>query len=257
MSSTTAVRRDNQKEWKRNPDMDYHERQFEEVYRGTVHLCDWLESLGRISPDSELRILDIGAGMGSNIHYMAQRFPKCEYVGMDINEDLVVRGSEILAERGMDNCSLVVGDIYDMDEFTGQFDAVVSFQTVLGLPELELPLEQHAELGADWVALSSHFYDGLVNARIEVHDYYRPRDDEEYKVRFYNVHSLQRTEELFAKEGYDQFDWTPFDIDIDLPKTDYKGMGTYTERLEDGRRLQRSGPILMPWHFVCAARAEG
>jgi hypothetical protein len=158
--------------------------------------------------------------MGSNIHYMAQRFPKCEYVGMDINEDLVGRGSEILAERGMGNCSLVVGDIYDMDEFTGQFDAVVSFQTVLGLPELELPLEQHAELGADWVALSSHFYDGLVKARIEVHDYYRPRDDEEYKVRFYNVHSLQRTEELFAKEGYDQFDWTPFDIDIDLPKTD-------------------------------------
>jgi hypothetical protein len=68
---------------------------------------------------------------------------------------------------------------------------------------------------------------------------------------------LQRTEELFAKEGYDRFDWTPFDIDIDLPKTDYKWMGTYTERLEDGRRLQRSGPILMPWHFVCAARAEG
>mgnify|MGYP006273904169 FL=1 len=254
VSETHADRPENQMEWKANPDMDYHERQFEDVYRSTVQMCDWLEAKGKLTPDSQYRILDIGAGMGSNIDYMAQRFPKCEYVGMDINEHLVRRGQEILAERGRTNCVLEVGDIYDIDEYRGQFDVVLSFQTVLGLPELYLPLKQHAILDAEWIALSSHFYDGLVDVEVKVSDYYRPRDDEDTKIRFYNVHSIPRTQDLFAEYGYTEFDFTPFDIDVDLPKTDYKGMGTHTEKTVDGRRLQVSGPILMPWHFIFAGR---
>ena len=74
-------------------------------------MCDWLESKGKLTPDSEYHILDIGAGMGSNIDYMAQRFPHCEYVGVDINQHLVERGQEILAERERTNCPLEVGDI--------------------------------------------------------------------------------------------------------------------------------------------------
>ena len=31
-------------------------------------------------------------------------------------------------------------------------------------------------------------------------------------------------------------------------------MGTYTETLEDGRKLQFGGPILIPEYFICAIK---
>src|SRR6266545_7798201 len=38
---------------------DYHERQFREPYRSTIAFCNWLEAEGLVSPESELRILDL------------------------------------------------------------------------------------------------------------------------------------------------------------------------------------------------------
>jgi hypothetical protein len=63
-------------------------------------------------------------------------------------------------------------------------------------------------------------------------------------------------EQFLADRGYRDFRYTPFEIDIDLPKPQKKVMGTYTEKLADGRRLQISGPLLMTWHFISARRGD-
>ena len=41
-----------------------------------------------------------------------------------------------------------------------------------------------------------------------------------------------------------------FEIELDLSGPVEGGLGTYTRKLEDGRRLQFSGALWLPWKFV-------
>ena len=71
---------------------------------------------------------------------------------------------------------------------------------------------------------------------------------------FYNIYSLPRIKNFLAKRGFKTFKYSPFVIDIDLPKPGHTNMQTYTEKLIDGKRMQMSGPIPMSWFFIYAAR---
>ena len=41
-----------------------------------------------------------------------------------------------------------------------------------------------------------------------------------------------------------------FNIGIDIIKSDRDYMGTYTEKLENGKRLQISGAVVMFWKII-------
>lgn len=237
----------------RQTDDDYHDRQFREPYRSTVAFCDWLDATGLMRADSRARILDIGAGAGANIAYMSRRYPHAEFVGVDLNEELVAQGNAYFDAKGNARCRMEVGDIYALDDrYVGGFDGLVSYQTLSWLPEFSAPLREFARLSPGWIALTSLFYAGPVSCRTEVTEY--DADLQPKKNSYYNVYALPVVERLLAGAGYGGFDAVPFEIDIDLPKPDAPRMATYTERSGTGGRLQISGPLLMPWHFVAARR---
>lgn len=240
-------------EWldKNKINTDYHERQFKEPYRSTVAFCNWLETIGLINNGSQLKILDLCSGAGANIYYMSQRYPMSLFVGVDINPDLVEHGNTLFQSNGIQNCCLEVGDIYNLDaKYVSEFNGVVSFQTLSWLPEFKSPIQSMAKLAPQWIALTSLFYDGQVSCTIEVTEY----DDvlEPHRSSFYNVYSLPVVKKYIQSNGYPDFQATTFEIDIDLPKPKKQLMTTYTEKIEDGHRLQISGPLLMPWYFIAA-----
>lgn len=76
--------------------------------------------------NSRKRILDIGCGTGLIALMMAQRFPKCEVVGIDIDEDAVVQACENV--RLSPFSDRVVVHHYNIMKFndTIGFDAIVS-----------------------------------------------------------------------------------------------------------------------------------
>ncbi len=240
-------------EWLENVNTAYHERQFKAPYRSTVAFCDWLEALGLLHKESRLRILDLGAGQGGPLYYMSSRYPHCTFVGVDLNPALVQKGNAFFGEHGITNCRLEVGDIYNLPpKYIGAFDGVISLQTLSWLPSFEEPLEAMCALEAPWMALSSLFYDGLVSCTIEVQEYTEQLEPQTRS--FYNIYSPPLIERFLADHGYHDFRYAPFEIDIDLPRPQKKIMGTYTEKLANGRRLQISGPLLMPWYFISARR---
>lgn len=70
-----------------------------------------------------------------------------------------------------------------------------------------------------------------------------------------NIYSLPRVENFFFENGYQVFKSIPFEIDIDLPKPEHSKMQTYTQKIVDeNKRLQISGPLLMSWVFIYAAK---
>jgi SAM-dependent methyltransferase len=239
-------------EWIEQVDTAYHERQFHEPYRSTVAFCDWIESHRYIGRTGSSRILDVGCGQGANLFYMAKRFPHCEFIGVDINPALIESGNQILKRNGVGNARLEVGDLYEMSGGWGKLDGIISFQTLSWLPEYTKAVEVMAALGSEWIAASSLFYDGDVSCTIQVQDWSAGAPDP--RESYYNIYSLPRFREFLSRHGFASFRHMPFEIDIDLPRPKHTGMGTWTQKLHDGRRIQVSGPLLMPWGFVAAGK---
>ncbi len=65
----------------------------------------------------------------------------------------------------------------------------------------------------------------------------------------WNFWSKNKFAYMAQQLGVQSCKFNDFEIHIDLPKvdTDFK---TYTEKLEDGRRLQITGGILLNWKFI-------
>jgi ubiquinone/menaquinone biosynthesis C-methylase UbiE len=243
-------------EWTKMKDDDYADRQFNTTYRSTVKFCDWLEQLGVLKQNSKSNILDIGTGKGANLYYMQQRFSKCQYNGIDINKEYIKDGNAFFKSEKIRNCKLEYGDLYDLDseKYVDKFEGIISIQTLSWLPEYEKALTELIKLNPDWISLTSLFYEGLIDAKIEIHSYINPQEKNSFRTISYNTYSLPRIENFFSENGYKIFKYCPFDIDIDLPKPDDSYMQTYTQKLIDGKRLQLSGPILMNWYFIFAAK---
>jgi hypothetical protein len=96
--------------------------------------------------------------------------------------------------------------------------------------------------------VTSLFTDFHVDARIEITEYEEtgsPRTP-----MFYNIYAWNRFRDYCLGLGAAEVIAEDFEIDTELSPPENLHMGTYTERLADGRLLQRSGPLLMPWKAI-------
>jgi len=243
-------------EWTMNYNDDFYNRQFITPYQTTIKYCDWLEHLDVLSGKSESNIIDLGTGKGANLYYMQQRFPNCRYLGIDINNDFVKEGNDFFEKIKTNRCTIEYGDIYNLDfkKYADRFEGVISFQTLLGLPEYEIALTEIIKLNTDWISFSSIFYDGLVDCKIELQEFNNPQDKNSYRTAFYNIYSLPRMENFLFEKGYKIFKYCPLVMDIDLPKPPHTHMQSYTQKLDNDKRILISGPLLMNWFFVYAAK---
>ncbi len=229
----------------------YHLSQIQHPYRSTEVFADWLEEYGFIQRS---RVLDMACGAGANTLYMANRYKDSQFVGLDINEEFIICGNkQIETECAYNNCCLYKGDWFHPDnKWIGAFDGIISFQTLLMFPDYREALKMLVELQPKWIACSSLFYEGRIEYTNKFRNYYRPSADKEYTDTYYNIHSIPLFQEYMRGLGYPEFRYIPFEIDIDLPKTENLDIGTYTIKTEDGKRIQVSGGLMMPWHFVVA-----
>jgi hypothetical protein len=178
-------------------------------------------------------------------------------VGIDINAGLVEAGKETIKGLGIANARLEVGDMFRVAErFRGSTSVVLSFQVLLSMPDLDETLRAMASTNATTIAMSSLFTESHVEVKCVIRDHSRGLGESPYFPAEYNVYPLDLVRSRFTALGYTQFVYEPFEIDIDLPKPAHGGLATFTEKTIDGRRLQFSGPIHMPWYFVAATRPK-
>lgn len=247
---------DDNSQWLDLPDktIEYHRAQYDAVYSSTIAFCDWLEELGQLTPIMASRVLDIGAGMGANVHYMGRRFLQSRFTGVELNPDLVRMGREEL-ERRSSPAALHQGDLFALEpSHTGAYEGVISYHTLMGFPAFEPVLDILTGLGPRWIGISSLFYDGPLTCRTEITDFTHHYRDNTPGRYTYNVFSLPRVAAFLKERGFTEVRWRRFDINIDLAPPAHGGRGTYTRQLDSGERLQFSGPMFLPWCFVVAWR---
>ena len=232
--------------------LDYHVRQFDTPYRSTVSMLDLAATVA--GPGSTTG-LDVACGAGANLYHLGRAFPRIEWTGVDLAADLFRVGERLMAERNVPRMPrFVAGDAYRLAEYLPprSFDLVFCFQTFLSVPAYEPLLESLLAMvkPGGWACISSLFTESLVDARIELRQYHDRTCTNFDGPAFYNVYCLDRFTAECRKHGAVEVRAAPFTIDQDLPQPSHGQMGTYTERLADGRRIQLSGPLLMPWQFV-------
>jgi SAM-dependent methyltransferase len=236
--------------WERTAqqDIDYHLRQFREPYRSSVALGDFLQR-HRLNP-LHGEALDVGCGAGANLFYLSSLFPEVCWTGVDLaGSVLFPHTQQLFFERGI-NAQLITGDFFQLDRLVNnrKFELVLCIQTFTVLPSYDRLLEQLLKVTEGWLVLTSPFTDFNVDARIEVRDYTWP--PQEQGSHFSSVFSLPRLRAFCESRGFREWIVEDFEIDKDLPIPPSGGLTTYTQRLADGRRLQFTGPIFLPWKFI-------
>lgn len=201
----------------------------------------------KIPLDKEYFIGDICCGLGHISFHLKDLFPNSNFLGIDISEDQIKMAKQIFKEFGLeDRYHFEVGDIYSLKD--NQFDITINWMTLSWLKEYNEPLKNilKATKKNGHIFISSLFNDHDVDIYSELNDYTRGKAG----IRAnYNTYCLKVFEEYAYSLGISKFNVYDFDINIDLPKTT-KGLGTYTLKLENGKRIQISAGYLMNWKII-------
>jgi SAM-dependent methyltransferase len=235
--------------WKKiaQQDIEYHRRQFEKTYRSSFYLGNFIRSL---IGSTQGEALDVACGAGANIFHFAEMIPGFHWSGVDIaGEVLFPIGIPYFRSKGLE-VDLKAGDFYKLADYFGgkKFDLVLAIHTFGSLESYDALLDLLLSMSRGWLFVSAMFTDFNVDVNIEVKDYTWPADCS--NPGNYNVYSLSRFRRACEARGCKQFVSRDFVIDVDLLPPANGGLGTYTRKLEDGQRLQFTGPIFLPWKFV-------
>lgn len=187
--------------------------------------------------------------------YLTRLHPHMKIHGIDIIANAFELLEEYTSIEERQHITLSQGDWYHLDEhLIGKYDGVISLQSLSWLEDWKIPMENVCRLEPEWIAMSSLFYEGKINYQIKLTDYEIPTEKRPYQETYYNIYSIPIVKEYLEDRGYTDFRYEAFDIDVDLEKPNHTDAQTYTIRTADGKRLQISGAMLMPWYFIYASK---
>jgi trans-aconitate methyltransferase len=227
--------------------MKYHQLQWTQPKESTIAFEKFL--LKHIGSETK-SIVDLGCGAGAATSYLAQTLPYFQFLGIDIDQELVDLAHNKSIE--IPNVTFKRGDWFDLPNF-GTFELAISLQTLSWLPEFEQPIrELFQKFKPEKFLFTSLFYDGDISAICEINEFKKDR-----KV-YYNTYSLPALERFVREFGYTIAE----SVDFVIPKTLEKGadvdiMGTYTlDVMQSSRvkRLQISGPLLLNWKMLAVVK---
>jgi len=195
----------------------------------------------------KLRILDACCGVGHISQFLSKISPKSEFLGIDQTSYLIDEANKLSDNK---NLRFETGDIYDMSQkYEKNFDISVCWKTLSWLPYYDEIMKSLITCTKNYIFLSALFYEGEIDFQIKVREYKKEKGKDDFTL-YYNVYSLPRFKKFLLEQGVKNIEAYDFNIGIDIIKSDRDYMGTYTEKLENGKRLQISGAVVMFWKII-------
>ena len=198
--------------------------------------------------NKSLKILDACCGIGHIIFLLNLISPGSTFMGVDQTEYYIEEARKL--SMGKKNISFELGDAYDLpSKYAKEFDISLNWKTISWLPYYDRLLKSLVSVTKRHIFLSSLFYDGDIDFQTKVQEFNKEAGKEGFNA-FYNVYSLPRFKKFIYSLGAKNIEAYDFEIGVDVPKPPIDQMGTYTLRLENGRRLQISGAVVMFWKVI-------
>lgn len=200
--------------------------------------------------DKNLHILDAGCGLGHNLFFLNQLSPGSTFVGVDQTPVYIAEAKKLFSD--LQNISFEVANVEDLPEkYNKNFEVSISRAVISWIPYYEEFMRALVGVTKKHIFISSLFYEGDVDFITKV-KMYRGESGVSDKLaeEYRNVYSLPRFKNFMISLGAQNIEVADFEIGIDLPKQPVDQMSTYTVTLDNGKRLQLSGAILMNWKWI-------
>ena len=232
-----------------NYDKEFNIKSMRKYLDNKQELDKFLEEI--ISPtitNKKLKIFDSCCGIGHISYLLSNISPESTFFGIDQSEYLIDVAKEI--SKNKKNLSFIVGDVSDFsNKLHKEFDISINWKTLSWLPYYDQMIKDLVSMTKKYIFISSLFYDGDIDFEIKVREFKKESGKERFNS-FYNVYSLPRFKEFVFGLGIKNIEVYNFDINIDIPKPPIDQMGTYTIRLENSKKLQISGAVVMCWKVI-------
>lgn len=206
-----------------------------------------LETLVAGLPAQPRRIADIACGAGAASYHLGEMLPEAHFHLVDSNPEAVAIARRVMAGRA---AQIGEGDIYRLDLESAAFDLVVCWQTLSWLDRAEAAVGELVRItkpGGTVLASSLFNLEADVDVHARVTD--RTRASSVGGSTYgYNTFSRATVADWLRGQAC-EFEIHRFDMPIDLARSG-RGLGTFTECLADGRRLQISAGMLMNWGIL-------
>ena len=204
-----------------------------------------------ISPiikEKKLKILDACCGIGHITNLLKNISHESDFIGIDQSDYLIKKAQELF--KNTKNTSFEVADIYDIKEkYQKEFDISICWKTISWLPYYDQILKNLIHMTKDHIFLSSLFYEGDIDFEIKVREFKKESGSEGFNS-YYNVYSLPQFKKFVYSLGAKDIEVFDFDIDIDIAQPPIYQMGTYTVKLENSKKIQISGAVVMNWKII-------
>lgn len=171
-----------------------------------------------------------------------------EIIGIDQTNYLIDNANNLF--KNNKNISFETGDIYEVkNKYEKKFDISLSWKTLSWLPYYDQMLKDLIHMTKKHIILSSLFYDGDIDFQIKIREFKKESGKNDFNA-YYNVYSLPQFKKFLYGLGVKNIEVYDFDIEIDIEKPHVDLMGTYTEKLQNGKRIQISGAVVMFWKII-------
>jgi trans-aconitate methyltransferase len=233
--------------------------EYQKKYAGTMRDSDrvLLGIIGKLlasrpagSPPAQL--LDVGCSSGNLLAHLRNAYPGIELHGTDVFAEVIekCRANPALAGIGF--------EVEDIREIRGaaQYDVVVLNAVLHLFDDTEIAdvlasVTRAVRPGGSIVAFA------FLNP-FEQDLYIREVSTEQPAGLRANVHSYKRMTAMLKELGYDEIDFQPFEISLDLPyPPSLADLTTYTIMTPARTRLNFRGSLFQPWCHLRARRRAG
>ncbi|MBI2405086.1 class I SAM-dependent methyltransferase [Candidatus Gottesmanbacteria bacterium] len=195
----------------------------------------------------KLKILDAGCGVGHVSGLLSALSPRSAFTGVDQTPLYITTARQLYRAE---NLAFEVGDLEDLpSKYPKGFDVAVSRAVISWIPYYTDFMRALVKVAKKHIFLSSLFYEGDIDFITKVREFKKESGKEDFNA-YYNVYSIPHFKEFMRSLGAKKVKVTDFDIGIDLPRGPVDHMGTYTEKLKNGKRLQISGAVVMSWKWL-------
>tara|TARA_B100000579_G_C22834954_1_gene858168 strand:- start:2122 stop:2877 length:756 start_codon:yes stop_codon:yes gene_type:complete len=237
-------------------DLSDFEKQISIPYESTKQFFDFINK--KVKLDNTKNLIDACCGCGPASFYVIKHFEIKQIYAFDITKNLLDIGKRVYSDlyRGDSGDRIIFKreDIFKLSNKALNFEAdgIICLQSLLMLNDWKSVLTSIAKTKTKWLAFSSLFYDGNIEAYMSIKSYNeRNQIESEFP---YNIYSKQIFSKYLKGLGYKDIHWNDFNIGMELIQKDINKVGTYTKKLVDGNYLQFSGPVHLPWSFLFASR---
>jgi len=225
--------------------------QLKNIYQSTIDFENFLRKNKVLNLERKNQIVDVGTGIGSNLHYFSNIYKKSEFLGIDYQKASIYFAKKINKNPQI---KFEIGDMLKKNVFNKKnIDLVMTIHAICCFKDLDKPIKHICDFKPKWIAINSLFYDGPINVLIHMIDLKKKKIESDHPNSDFNIFSLQNLSKILKQNGY-----KITKIKKHYPKEKivrkFKERGSYTISTELDKNTIFSGPVHLPWHFVLAKR---